>query len=215
MLQPIIIGITGGSASGKTYITNLLVSKLNYKVLSISLDNFYKPYTKEQLELIKNNTFNFDNPLLINYNKLINIINNIKQGKDIKIPIYCYKTTSIINYKFIKNIEFKVIIIEGLFLFNNKELFNLLDIKLFIDTTSEIRFKRRLERDNNIRNRDNMNLQHHLDYYINYVIPSYNKYILPNKYKADLIINGNNNNSINILYNLLDSYINLKLLNKN
>ena len=88
-----------------------------------------------------------------------------------------------------------------------KELFDILHIKIFIDTIPELRFKRRLDRDNKTRNRNNMYYQHHVDYYINYVIPSFNKYILPLKYKADLIVNGHGNN-LKVLYDLLLSYIN-------
>ena len=203
--KPLIIAITGGSASGKTFITKQLCNKLNLKnkkTLHISQDNFYKKYSEHERELIKNNKFNFDRPSLINFNEIKKVLDKLINYQNCKIPIYSYKDTNIIGFTEI-NEKYDIIIIEGIFILYEESLLKYFDIKIFVDTSPEIRFQRRLQRD--ITSRMKLSLQEHMNLYTKYVCNSFNKYILPLKYKVDLIVNGNEN--CDIFIELMLNYI--------
>lgn len=219
--KPIIIGITGGSASGKTYITKKLkdrITNIGLNIVTIEADMFYKDKSKEDLIKIKNNCYNFDDPNTIDFQSLKKTIIDLKHGKKCFIPYYDFETSRIIKGKYkdiIENNSWDVIIVEGLFVLYEKLIYDLLDIKIFIDTNIITRFTRRLERNEKIRK------SHKTDklkkYILKYVEPAYNKLIFPTRKDADLILNGENetNSNIEIFYLFIINFlkVNRKKLN--
>lgn len=209
-MTKLIIGITGGSASGKsTYAKNLkkFFNFFNnkFKTIIISMDNFYKglkSFTKEEKELFDKNELNLDKPSIIDFPSLLKLIKNLKNNIASSMPIYErmeYNVTS----EIILNDKYDIIIVEGIFILNNDKLKDILDISIFIDISNEYRLERRLKR-----YKENQ-LKEQKDYYNNFVIPSYEKYILPYKDKVDFVVDGNANFISTLEYKLLNKIFNL------
>ena len=209
-MTKLIIGITGGSASGKSTYAKNLKNFLNFfdkklKTIIISMDNFYKglsSFTKEEKELFDKNELDFDKPSIIDFPSLIKLVKNLKNNIPSSMPIYermKYDITS----EIILNEEFDIIIIEGIFILNNEELKNILDISIFIDIPNEYRLERRLKR-----YKENQ-LKEQKEYYNNFVVPSYEKYILPHKEKVDFVVDGNANFISTLEYKILNKIFNL------
>ena len=148
-----IIGICGQSGSGKTTFANNLLSFLKFmnkklKIIIISMDNFYKgksKFSEEEMEKFNNNNLNLDTPKMINFKSLLRTIYNIKDGKPFTLPIYGRMEYDIINTYYIYD-TYDIIIVEGILVFQNKKLFELFDIKFYIETRNLIALKRRLNR---------------------------------------------------------------------
>lgn len=181
---PYVIGIAGGSGSGKTYIANLIEntikqtfpnSKCKDSVI-ISQDSYYKGGDI--------NT-NYDIPESIDFDLLINHINDLSNGLEIECPIYDFTTHSRSN-RTRKIKPTKIIIIEGILIFVNEKLRDLMNIKVFIDASGPTQVFRRLDRDMNERGRS---LEEVKFRYINHVEPSYRNYIIPSSRNADITIN--------------------------
>ena len=179
-LNPIImsylIGVTGGTASGKTSTCLIIQKQLGQKVLIISMDNFY-------LDNKNNNNINFDHPNSFDWNLLRNTLKYIKAGKEVEIPEYCFVTHRRIGSIIIKPTE--CVIFEGILSLYDKEIRDLFDIKIFVDTPADIRLIRRIRRDIEERGRT---LDSVLEQCENTVIPSHDQFIEPTKKHADLII---------------------------
>lgn len=188
MYTPYIIGITGGSASGKTQFFNELIKEFDETQLCIiSQDNYYRP--REEQPIDENGIRNFDTPNSIDFVALANDILALKGKIKVFKEEYTYNNPSqkpkILEYK-----PAPIIIVEGIFVLYYPEISALLDLKLFIDTKEHLKFKRRIIRDNKERGYD---LDDVLYRYENHVYPTYEKYILPYKSEADLIIPNNTN----------------------
>jgi len=186
--KKLIIGITGGSASGKSsYAKNLcdfLSSKC--KTIIISMDNFYKglsQFSDNELELFQNNKLNLDAPSIINFKLLIQVVSDLLNNRSTKMPIY-----ERMKYDSVKSQEitdqYDVIIVEGIFIFTNKILEKMMDIKIFMDVSDQVRLDRRKQR------YDQSKLDKQIEYYNTFVCPAYKKYILPQKQLVDFVING-------------------------
>ena len=166
----LIIGIAGGSCSGKTTFAKYL----NYPI--IFMDNYYFG-----IEHMKNN--NFDDPNAIDVQLLLNHLKQIKNGKNIKTPTYNFTTHK--REKYVKFVPSNVIILEGLFSLSN-QIISLIDIPIFIDSPLDICFKRRLQRDIAERGRSKEGITRQFE---KYVRPSYYEFIVPTKNNAKIIIN--------------------------
>lgn len=169
----IIIGVVGGSGSGKEYVSKIISKKLKAKILS--MDNYYIGVKK-----IKDK--NFDSPNAIDLNLLKKNIILLKQKKKIKKPIYDFVTNIRVGYE--KYNPSKIIIVEGLFTLN-KILRKKIDIGIFVDASESIKLKRRLKRDIVERGRTKESI---IKYWNKTVKPMYNKYVKPWKKYADIII---------------------------
>jgi len=199
--KPFVIGIAGGSASGKTTVSNAIYKDYNKQSLQghiISIDDFYIPVTDEERHNIKD--INFDDPKRIEFSELEKVLQSIVERKTTTMPIYDFKTCTRIGKKDIscKNIDF--IIVEGLFCLYDERIRKLLDVSLFIDIPDEIRLKRRLTRDILERGANKNEL---IKYYNKYVLPSYTEYILPTKEYAGKIIEEWNKTAFTITINWL------------
>ncbi len=174
-----IIGVAGGTASGKTSTCYLIQKQLNQHVLILSMDSFYKgvsPYKNPD-------DINFDHPEQFNWDLMISIIKLLKKGDEVDVPIYDFTTHSITGFTHIK--PETCIILEGILTLYDERVRELLDIKVFVDTPSDVRLVRRIKRDIQERGRT---LESVLEQCEKTVIPSYDQFIEPTKKYADLII---------------------------
>ncbi|MDD6004662.1 MAG: uridine kinase [Firmicutes bacterium] len=205
MNKPIIIGIAGGSASGKTSISRKLFEtfeKTN-SVVIIKEDDYYK--NQDYLPMSERIKTNYDHPFAFDHQLLIEHLNVLINGGTIEKPTYDYvnhtrsKVTEVIKYS-------DVIILEGLFVLESKEIRDLLDIKVFVDTPSDVRFIRRLLRDVKERERT---LDSVVNQYMSTVREMHEQFIEPSKKFADVIIpeGGKNYVAIDLLVTKISSII--------
>lgn len=200
----LIIGIAGGSGSGKTTVVNKLIELLpDNSVSVISQDAYYKDngsLTPEQKKEI-----NFDHPDAIEWELLINHLDMLRNGETIPMPIYTYVTcarSQEVNYVKPTN----VIIVEGILVFTNPELCKRMDIKIFVDTDGDDRLTRIIRRDTEERGRSVSDVLRH---YETFVKPMHLEFIEPSKRIADIIMpqGGSNQVAIDIVASRIQNYI--------
>jgi uridine kinase len=184
---PYIVGVSGGSGSGKTYfLESLLASFTKDEICLVSQDNYYRPIEEQALD--ENGWENFDLPDSIDYQLYADHIKNLRQGEEVHKLEYTFNNQT----KIPEMLVFKplpIILVEGIFVFYYKEISKLIDLKVFIEAKDHIRVKRRIIRDNQERGYD---LNDVLYRYEHHVMPAYEKYIEPYKNEADFIIPNNN-----------------------
>nr|XP_033484055.1 uridine-cytidine kinase-like 1a isoform X3 [Epinephelus lanceolatus] len=183
--EAFVIGLCGGSASGKTTVANKIIEALDVPwVVLLSMDSFYKVLTPEEQTLAASNDYNFDHPGAFDFELLVATLRKLKQGKSVKIPVYDFTTHR--RQKDWKNVYgASVIIFEGIMSFADKELLQLLDMKIFVDTDSDIRLVRRLRRDITERGRD---IEGVIKQYNKFVKPAFEQYIEPTMRLADIVV---------------------------
>ncbi|WP_350115727.1 uridine-cytidine kinase [Fulvivirga sp.] len=201
-----VIGITGGSASGKTLFLNQLIEKFEAgDVCLISQDNYYIDRDKQPIDV--NGVQNFDLPDSIDSIAFVDDIKKIKSGQGFTRKEYTFNNPAITP----KKLEFSpapIVIVEGLFVMHFPEMKDLLDLKIFIDAKDHIRLKRRIIRDNTERGYD---LDDVLYRFENHVMPTYDRYLEPLKSEADIIIPNNThfNNALEVLSGFLHARLKL------
>ncbi|XP_043925287.1 uridine-cytidine kinase-like 1 [Protopterus annectens] len=183
--EAFVIGLCGGSASGKTTVANKIIEALDVPwVVLLSMDCFYKVLSKEEQVLAAKNEYNFDHPDAFDFELLINTIRKLKKGKSVKVPVYDFTTHS--RRKDWKTVYgANVVIFEGILSFANKELLKLLDMKVFVDTDSDIRLVRHLRRDIMERGREISGV---IKQYNKFVKPAFEQYIEPTVQVADIVV---------------------------
>ncbi|XP_017570230.1 uridine-cytidine kinase-like 1a isoform X3 [Pygocentrus nattereri] len=183
--EAFVIGLCGGSASGKTTVANKIIEALDVPwVVLLSMDSFYKVLSPEEQALAASNDYNFDHPGAFDFQLLVTTLRKLKQGKSVKIPVYDFTTHG--RQKEWKNVYgASVIIFEGIMAFADKELLQLLDMKIFVDTDSDIRLVRRLKRDISERGRD---IEGVIKQYNKFVKPAFEQYIEPTMRLADIVV---------------------------
>jgi len=196
-----IIGICGGTCSGKSTISENL--KEHYKELGvnkINTDSYYKDHSN--LSFRERSQINFDHPDSIDFDLLINDLNSLIKNNSIKEPVYSYK-----SHKRLKKNKLlkpkRIIILEGLHIFCNAELINLIDFGLFLNLDSVTRLERRIKRDINERGRTEEEV---INRFNEMCEPMYQEFIFPSRTKANVIINSNQK-SINEVINLINEFI--------
>lgn len=208
--KPVIIGISGGSASGKSSLSRKIYQAFE-KTNSITIikeDDYYKD--QRDVDFEERKKVNYDHPLAFDYDLLYQQLNKLIEGEMIEKPVYDYANNTRSDVvEIIKPSD--VIIIEGLFVLENKHLRELLDIKLYVDTPADIRFIRRLERDIKKRGRT---IDLVISQYLNTVRIMHEEFVEPSKKFADLIIpeGGHNQVAIDIINAKIASIINKKML---
>jgi len=206
MRKVFIIGIAGGSGSGKTRLSkNILKEIKDEQVQSISVDSYYKDLLHLTFEERSKN--NFDHPNAIDFDLLYNNLKDIINNKTIYVPLYDYKNHTRKKNKSRKIKNVKVIILEGILALYDSNIRELMSMKIFVDTPSDIRLLRRIKRDVNKRART---IESVTEQYNNTVKPMFLKFVKPTKDYADLIVplGGKNKISIDaIVTNIKKSYI--------
>jgi len=181
-MKSLLIGVSGGSGSGKTFLANKILEKYLNKSLIIEQDAYYKDLSNSKLNKRKSN--NFDHPSSIEIKLLEKHIKTLLNGQAINKPIYDFsKHIRKKNFVIIK--PQPIIILEGILIYHFKQLLNLFSLKIFLDIRSDIRFIRRLKRDQKERNRTTNDI---CKQYLNHVRPMHNKFVEPTKNNSDFII---------------------------
>jgi uridine kinase len=191
MSKPLLIGISGGTGSGKTRFTKELISRFDdTSLICISQDSYYKDLSEICYDERCN--VNFDSPDSIDFLNLLGDLENLMASNPVDIPIYNFKRH--IRMKESEMIEPKpVIILEGIFSLYKPEIRALMDLKIFVDTPPDIRILRRAKRDINKRERT---IESIAEQYLKTVKPMHEKYIEPTKSYADIIVPNGGKNKI-------------------
>jgi uridine kinase len=189
----IIIGVFGGTGSGKTTIVNQIVSDFNASDIQvISQDAYYKD--NSNITYDARCLLNFDHPEAIDFELLYQHLSALKNGETIEQPVYNFKTHNRTD----KTLEIspkKILILEGILIMNYPKLRSLLDLKVFIDTNSDMRMERRVNRDISERGRTPKEV---MDRYLKTLKPMHDQFIEPMKIHADMVIENHENASINL-----------------
>lgn len=178
----IVIGIAGGSGSGKTTLMKNLLARFQDDVTVLSHDNYYRPY--DELSLEDKRKVNYDHPDAFETEMLIEHLRQLKEGNSIECPIYDHATYSRAE-ETLRVEPSKVILVEGILIFENKELCSQMDIKIYVDTDADVRLIRRIKRDVAKRGRS---LESVLTQYLGTVKPMHEQFVEPSKKNADLIV---------------------------
>ncbi|ULG73498.1 uridine kinase [Macrococcus brunensis] len=199
-----IIGIAGGSGSGKTSVTSKILKNLEgFSVALIEQDYYYKD--QSHLSFDERLATNYDHPFAFDNDLLIQNLIDLRDGKIVKVPTYDYT----IHTRSEKTITFEpkdVIIVEGIFALENEQLRDLMDVKIFVDTDADLRILRRMMRDIEERGRT---MESVIEQYLTVVRPMHNQFIEPTKKYADIIIpeGGSNHVAIDIMTTKIQSLI--------
>ncbi|MHB0756229.1 uridine kinase [Polaribacter sp. M15] len=200
----LIIGIAGGTGSGKTTVVNQIVKQLpNDEVCVISQDSYYK--ATDNLSYEERTKINFDHPRAIDFDLLIKHLKELKKGKTVNQPIYSFVTHNRTKDS-VKTHPRKVVIVEGILIFNSEALRDLFDIKIFVHAETDERLIRRLKRDVAERGRD---VNEVLNRYQTTLKPMHQQFIEPTKNFADIIIPNDRRNTVAI--DIVRSVINERL----
>jgi len=191
-MNPIFIGIAGGTGSGKTCVTKAIQESITDHITVIPQDAYYKNFSDLSFE--QRSAINYDHPNAIDIKLLIDHIRDLKNSVPINQPNYDFKTHSRLE-KSTKVSPNSIIVIEGILIFENEELRNLLDIKIYVDTDSDIRILRRIERDMAERGRS---LESIIQRYRTMVRPMHVRFVEPTKRYADIIVPEGGHNRIAI-----------------
>ena len=204
-MDVIVIGIAGGTGSGKSTFTNRIKGEFGDQVAVIYHDNYYKCQDGVPFEERKN--INYDHPDALETDLLIEHINLLKEGKEIQSPVYDYtqhnrsSETSRIKPS-------NIIIVEGILVLQDERLRDLFDIKIYVESDADERILRRALRDIEERGRD---LRGIMEQYLNTVKPMHYLYVEPTKSKADIVINGGMND---VAYDMINTKIRAILANR-
>ena len=186
MQKPFIIGITGGSGSGKTTFINELKKDFSKKKLCIiSQDDYYRPIDKQPVD--SKGIEDFDQPKSIDKSAFVNDVKKLIKSKRVKRLEYVFNNKDV-KPKTLVFTPAPIIIVEGIFVFHFKKMQPLLDLKIFLDAKENLKVIRRIKRD---RLERNYPLDDVLYRYEHHVMPTFEKYILPYRDEADIVVNNN------------------------
>uniref|UniRef100_A0A671K9D6 Uridine-cytidine kinase n=3 Tax=Sinocyclocheilus TaxID=75365 RepID=A0A671K9D6_9TELE len=190
--QPFLIGVSGGTASGKSSVCEKIMELLGQnkidrhqrQVVILSQDSFYRELTPEQKAKALKGQFNFDHPDAFDNELVMKTLRDIIQGETVHIPVYDFVTHSRKD-DFVTVYPADVVLFEGILMFYSQEIRDLFQMKLFVDTDPDTRLSRRVLRDIGERGRE---LEQVLNQYITFVKPAFEEFCLPTKKYADVII---------------------------
>lgn len=181
-MNRLLIGIAGGSGSGKTTLIEKLKERFGDDVSVLHLDNYYK--SNAELPLEQRKKLNYDHPKAFDMTLLVEHLQALKKGEPVESPIYDFnccirrEETELIQPK-------HVILVEGIMLLTDRKVRDLLDIKIYVDTDSDVRLLRRIKRDVT---RWGRSLDDVIDRYLTVIKPMHEEFVEPSKHFADLIV---------------------------
>lgn len=182
MTDTIFIGIAGGTGSGKTTLMNRLIERFGAEVSILSHDNYYKRH--DELSYEQRCLLNYDEPDALETDLMARHLDRLRRGESIQCPVYDF-TLHNRSDETVTIVPKKVIIVEGILIFTDKQLRELMDIRIFVDTDADVRLCRRIKRDVNKRGRT---LESVLEQYQNTVKPMHEMYVEPSKKYADIVV---------------------------
>ena len=178
----LVIGIAGGSGSGKTTLLKNIIATFGPAITVISHDNYYKRHDEMTYE--ERCKLNYDEPAALETDLMVRQLAQLRRGEEILCPVYDFTIHNRSDETILIKPE-RVIIVEGILIFENKALRDLMDIKIFVDTDADIRICRRIKRDVNKRGRS---LESVILQYQETVKPMHEKYVEPSKKYADIVV---------------------------
>ena len=181
-MSTILIGIAGGTGSGKTTLTRHLKEHFGQEVTVISHDNYYKRQDGKTYE--ERSKVNYDHPSAFDTDLLIEHLRQLKAGHSIQCPVYSYSDHNRTD-RTVEIFPTKVIIVEGILIFQNPTLRDMFDIKIFVETDADVRILRRALRDVEERGRT---LQSVVTQYLTTVKPMHEQYVEPSRKYADIVV---------------------------
>ena len=204
-IRPVIIGVAGGTGSGKTTVSNVIHERVGFdRITYLQHDSYYKDLT--HLTLKERESINFDHPDSLETSLLVEHLHLLLNGKSISVPTYNFathtrKTTTITVY------PRPVILVEGILIFAEPNLRTMFDVKIFVDTEDDIRFIRRLERDIEERNRTTKSV---IKQWLTTVKPMHHEFVEPSKRWADVIIprGGKNQVAMDMVVTRIEALLN-------
>lgn len=202
--KPIIIGVTGGSGSGKTSVSRAILNHFpNHSIMMLEHDSYYKDQSHLQFE--DRLSTNYDHPLAFDTDLLIEHVEKLINYETIEIPVYDYVEHTRSSQVVIQEPK-EVIILEGIMILEDERLRNLMDIKIYVDTDDDIRIIRRIKRDMEERGRT---LDSVIGQYLGVVKPMYHQFIEPTKRYADVIVpeGGENHVAIDLITTKINSIL--------
>ena len=190
MPEPLVIGVAGGTGSGKTTLTKRLLEIFGDDVSVIYHDNYYK--CNDDMPFEERKLLNYDHPDAFETDLMIEHIDALKRGESILCPVYDYSAHTRSSETILIN-PAKILIIEGILVFQSVELCSRMDIKIFVDTDADVRILRRIVRDVKKRGRD---LDSVITQYLTTVKPMHEQFVEPSKKRADIIIPEGGKNAV-------------------
>ena len=190
MQDIMVIGIAGGTGSGKTTITRRLIQNFGSEVSVIHHDNYYKAHHNMPYE--ERAKLNYDHPNAFDTDLMLRHIRQLKAGKSIQCPVYDYSIHDRTD-KTVLIRPTRVIIVEGILIYESLELCREMDIKIYVDTDADVRILRRIVRDVRDRGRS---LDSVIDQYLSTVKPMHEQFVEPSKRRADVIIPQGGHNQV-------------------
>ena len=178
----LVIGIAGGTGSGKTTLMNNLIETFSENVTLLSHDNYYKRH--DELTYEQRCQLNYDEPAALETDLMARHLDQLRRGEAIDCPVYDFTQHNRSN-ETIRIVPKKVIIVEGILIFENKQLRDLMDVRIFVDTDADVRLCRRILRDVSERGRS---LESVLTQYQTTVKPMHEMYVEPSKKYANIIV---------------------------
>ncbi|KAJ6422974.1 hypothetical protein OIU84_023994 [Salix udensis] len=202
--QPFVIGVAGGAASGKTTVCDMIIQQLHdQRVVLVNQDSFYHDLTEEELTRV--HEYNFDHPDAFDTEQLLCAMEKLRHGQAVDIPNYDFKSyKNVFPARRVNPSD--VIILEGILIFHDPRIRELMNMKIFVDTDADVRLARRIRRDIVEKGRDIATV---LDQYSKFVKPAFDDFILPTKKYADIIIPRGGDNHVAI--DLIVQHIRTKL----
>lgn len=199
--KPIVIGIAGGTGSGKTTLADRIVNYFNGKIAVVHHDNYYKAHYDMSFE--ERSKLNYDHPDSFDTDLMIKDLHKLRSGKSIQCPVYDYT----IHNRSKESITIEpqpIILIEGILIFSDPELCKTMDVKVFVDTDADVRLARRITRDMKERGRTPENI---IEQYVTTVKPMHDAFVEPSKRQADILVpeGGLNDVAFDMIINLLES----------
>ncbi|KDP32623.1 hypothetical protein JCGZ_13173 [Jatropha curcas] len=203
--QPFIIGVAGGAASGKTTVCDMIIQQLHdQRVVLVNQDSFYHNLTEDELTRV--HEYNFDHPDAFDTEQLLSVMEKLRHGQAVDIPKYDFKSYKNDVFPARRVNPSDVIILEGILVFHDPRVRDLMNMKIFVDTDADVRLARRIRRDTVEKSRDIGTV---LDQYSKFVKPAFDDFILPTKKYADIIIPRGGDNHVAV--DLIVQHIRTKL----
>ena len=199
----LVIGIAGGSGSGKTTLMNNIVARFSEDITVLSHDSYYKRHDEMTYE--ERCQLNYDEPDALETDLMVRHLEQLRRGEAIDCPVYDF-TVHNRSDAVTRVVPRKIIIVEGILIFENQALRDLMDIRIFVDTDADTRLCRRVKRDVNKRGRS---LESVLQQYQQTVKPMYDKYVEPSKRFAHILVPEGGKNTIaqDFIISLLEKHV--------